>query len=144
MNELMRNAGGSYGMFDELARIQDDFNRLFDVRSGTNYPPINAWQSADDIVIEAELPGVNPDDVVISVQNNTLTLSGERRTEKPAGDDIVTYIKERPEGGFSRSLQLPYRIESDKVTANYRNGVLRIVLPRAEDDKPRKISVSAE
>lgn len=144
MTGLMRRAGRPYTLFDELARIQDDFNNLFDASGGGGYPLMNAWQSADDIIIEAELPGVEPADVDLSVQNNVLTISGERKQEQPTGENVAVYVKERPFGRFTRSIQLPHRVDSAKVQAQYRNGVLRIRLPRAEEDKPRKISVNAE
>lgn len=140
----------TYGMvpeLDDLLSMQDEFNRVFsNMGTGTRadgwHPPIDGWVADDNLVIEMEVPGVDPKAVDISVKGDMLTVTGERPVEA-LGEKATVYRRERNAGKFSRSLELPFGVDSAKVTAHYRNGVLRITLPRAEADKPRKISVEA-
>lgn len=135
--------------FREMERLRREMNALFDqVDRGPRlglaggYPAMNAWANADGVIITAELPGIDPDDLEIAVQNNTLTLSGQRGQE--ALDEEITYHRrERGSGQFQRTFQLPFEVEADEVEASYTNGVLSITLPRAESDKPKKIQVRA-
>jgi len=93
-------------------------------------------------VITAEVPGVSADEIDISVVGETLTLSGERKPEDLEGG-VRYHRRERGGGRFSRSIELPFRVDADKVEAAYDKGILRVTLPRAEADKPRKITVRA-
>ena len=106
------------------------------------YPPVNVWYSDDQIVVDAELPGVDPAQVAVTLQDDELTLSGTRPAA-PAEEGQTFHRQERPYGRFARVLTLPFRGEPARVTATYRNGILRITVPRAETDKPRKIEVKA-
>jgi len=133
-----------YG-FGNIWRLQDEMNRLFDERFGSSsrFPAMNVWAGQDDVVVEAEVPGMEPKDVEITVTGSTLTISGQRQPETVKENEVY-HRRERRYGAFSRSLELPYSVDADKVKAVFRNGVLRVTLPRAEEDKPRKISVKAE
>ncbi|MCE9614276.1 MAG: Hsp20/alpha crystallin family protein [Lentisphaerae bacterium] len=147
MIRMVNNYQGPWSLLDDLVSMQDDFNRLFDDRNGVSrfgrrsYPPVNVWQSADSVIVDAELPGVDPNAVEISVVDGALTLSGKRAGELDQAETV--HQRERQEGEFSRTIQLPYRVDADKVLATYRNGVLRVTLPRAESDKPKRIQVKA-
>src|SRR5690606_31893910 len=93
-----------------------------------------------DVVLTAELPGVNPDDLDVSVVGDTVTLSGRR--EPDASDDDARYHRrERWHGDFTRTLQLPFRIDVENVDATFKKGVLMLTLPRADEDRPRRIEI---
>lgn len=106
------------------------------------YPAINVWTNEDGAVVTAELPGVAPGEIDISVVGDTLTLSGRREAED-GGDGGTYHRRERRHGRFSRAVKVPFPVEPDGVEAEFENGVLSIRLPRLEADKPRKISVRA-
>ena len=93
-------------------------------------------------MLTIELPGVDPEDLDISIVSDSLTLSGERPLEQDG--DVKYHRRERWHGSFSRTMQMPFRVDSENVEANFRNGVLEVLLPRAEEDKPRRISVAAQ
>jgi len=130
--------------------MQEDMNRVFSDRgyerplrrSRPTYPLLNVWSSADGIVIDAELPGVDPKDVDVSVLGDELTLRGKVNVQE-SGRNETYHRRERPTGEFVRTLQLPFRANAGAVKASYRNGVLRLTVPRAEEEKPRKIAVEA-
>ena len=103
------------------------------------YPAMNVWTNEDGAFVTAELPGVAPEDINISVVNETLTVSGTRQRDEVEG--ATYHRRERSQGKFTRSFELPFRIEGDQVEASFENGVLHIALPRAEADKPKKITV---
>lgn len=131
--------------FKEMERFQRQLNRLvyngLEGRVG-EFPPVNICATEDGCVVTAEIPGVDADSLDISVVNETLTITGERHSEKL--EESKTYHrKERLFGKFARSVELPFQIEADKVEAAFSNGVLTIDLPRAEAEKPRKISVNS-
>jgi len=133
----------------EVERLRREVNRLFEeadrgprLAVAGGYPAMNVWANADGVVVTAELPGIKLDDLDIAVQGNTLTLQGVREPEQLEEGDRY-HRRERPSGRFQRVFQLPYEIEVDKVEATYEAGVLRLLLPRAEADKPRKIEVRA-
>ncbi len=146
---LMRPFSRMYSPWREMARMRRDMNRLLAAPSrwpawGTapSYPAMNVWTDQDGVVVSAELPGVDPQELDISVQNDTLTVRGSRAPDEvPEGGTY--HRRERGSGSFTRSLQLPFQVESDKVQASYQKGVLNIALPRAEADKPKKITVQA-
>ena len=149
---MLRRSFAPYGdtsPWREVERLQREVNRLFSDtfslaggRTAPSYPAMNVWNNEDGIVVTAELPGVNPEDIDISVVGDTLTISGSRRPlELKEGERY--HRRERRYGTFSRSFQLPFRVESDDVEAVFDNGVLHLSLPRAEVDKPKKISVKS-
>ncbi|PTQ66519.1 Hsp20/alpha crystallin family protein [Celeribacter persicus] len=120
-----------------------DFDRVSPSRLAQPvFPAVNVWQSDEAVAITAELPGVDPADIDISVKENVLTLSGERKApEVPEG--ARWHRNERGFGRFARSVRLPFVAADDKVEARMTNGVLRIVVGRPEEDKPRKIEIKA-
>lgn len=137
--------GRLWNSWQELNRLQNEVNRLF---SGAlesrpaGYPRLRVWTNDDEAMIHAELPGMKSEDIEISVLGDSVTLSGER---KPAqASDVTFHRREREHGQFTRALQLPFRIEADKVNAEFRNGVLELRLPRASADKPKRISVKVD
>ena len=137
-------------VFDELESIQEDVNRLlsgeeaprFARRARAAYPPLNVWSTAEGLVIDAEMPGVDPRDVEISVVGDELSLHGKVNVQEPAAGETVLR-RERPAGEFQRTLQLPFRANAGAVKATFKNGVLRIAVPRSEEEKPRKIAIEA-
>ena len=147
MINMVTTPFGPWGLLSDLVSLQDEFNRLLDdgsvaYRYGRHrFPPVNVWQSADRVIVDAEIPGVEPDAVQIDVANGEVTISGKRPALDAESDAV--YQRERPAGEFSRSVRLPYRVDADQVTATYRNGVLRVTLPRTEADRPRRIQVKA-
>ncbi len=142
----------SPSLWEEMDKLQREMNRMFDSRltnrldrplSSHDFPAMNVWTKADvGQVITAEVPGMNVDNLDIKVVGETLTISGSRPA--PTKDENIRYHRqERGYGSFTRTIQLPFPIDVDKVEANYEKGVLKIWLPRAESDKPRKIAVKA-
>jgi len=93
-------------------------------------------------VITAELPGIDPSDIDITVKNNVLTLAGERRAPE-VGEDAVWHRRERGFGRFSRAIRLPFPARDEQVEARFANGVLRVAVSRPEEDKPRRIEIKA-
>lgn len=120
-----------------------DFDRFTPTRTAQPvFPAVNVWQGEEAVAVTAELPGVNPADVDISVKDNVLTITGERRAQQvPEG--ARWHRNERSFGKFSRSVRLPFAASDDKVEARMTNGVLRIVVGCPEEDKPRKIEIKA-
>jgi HSP20 family protein len=133
-----------------MERLRREMNALFDQvdrgpRLGVSggYPAMNIWANAEGVIVTAELPGIEIDDLEISVHNNTLTLRGQRSQEDVGDEDVTFHRRERGTGQFQRTFQLPFEVEADEVEATYENGVLNVTLPRAEADKPKKITVRA-
>jgi len=128
-----------------IRRLQDEMNRVFadyDRPRAATFPPVNIWSDQNGLVVTAELPGMEPNDLEISALNDTLTIRGERPA--PAAEEGHTWHRrERRFGRFQRTLQLPFGIDPDSVDASFRDGVLRISLARPEEEKPRKIEVKA-
>jgi HSP20 family protein len=126
----------------EVDRLFSDSFSLAGGRTAPSYPAINVWTNEEGAVLTAELPGVDPQDIDISVVGDTLTLSGDRQ---PAAleDGDKYHRRERGYGKFNRSFQLPFKVETDHVEAIFEKGVLHLSLPRAEADKPKKISVKS-
>jgi HSP20 family protein len=102
---------------------------------------MNIWTDENNAILTAELPGVKTEDIDISVEDEMLTLRGSRQRDEL--DEVTTYHRrERRFGPFSRTFRLPFRVEADAVEATFKNGVLSVVLPRAQADRPRKIAVT--
>jgi HSP20 family protein len=125
----------------EMDRMLSDWPSSSGWTAAPAYPAMNVWTNQEGAVVTAELPGVSPEDIDISVVNETLTVTGTRQPEEIEG--ATYHRRERSKGKFTRSFQLPFRIEGDQVEAAFERGVLHITLPRAEADKPKKISVKA-
>jgi len=127
-----------------MKRLQEEMNRLFGSylpeQAGSAFPAINLWAEKDNALLTAEIPGIDPENINISVARDTITLSGEKPEDKGVkGKDY--HRSERMTGTFSRTIQLPFRVDGSKVDANYHNGILRAHLPRLEEDKPKQISI---
>mgnify|MGYP001581998692 CR=1 FL=1 len=123
----------------EMDKIFSDFNQPI----AREVPPVNAWIGEADAVVTAELPGMDLNKMEISVVGDTLTISGAREVEALKEGESY-HRQERQCGNFSRSLQLPFHVDADKVKAVYEKGVLNITLPRSEAEMPRKISIKGE
>jgi len=136
----------SWEPLDQLRRLQRDMGRaLTDAWRGLTtrvFPALNIWTGRDDAVVTVELPGVDASKLDLSVVGDTLTISGSRESDQLEEGQAFSR-RERESGEFSRTVQLPFRVEADKVTAHYAKGVLRITLPRLEADRPKQISVKA-
>ena len=131
--------------FVELRRMQSEMNRLFtgfSAATAREFPPINIWLGDNSVVITAELPGVTRDDLNLSLQEDVLTLEGSRplKTQQP---EVKWHRRERAYGTFARTVQLPFRVDADKVQARFDNGILEIELERLEADRPKKIQIRA-
>ncbi|MGI6525558.1 MAG: Hsp20/alpha crystallin family protein [Bdellovibrionota bacterium] len=128
--------------FDSLRRLQEEFGDIIwdtvrEVSSG--HPAINVFYDKNKATLEAELPAVKKEDLEIEVLGNSVTLKGSRKRSE--ADSALR--EERSFGAFSRNIQLPFEINSNGVEATLQNGILTIVLPRKEEDKPRKVQISA-
>jgi HSP20 family protein len=147
MRMMVRRPYGTYASpWREMRRMQREMDRLMNrdslgVAAAPCYPAMNVWTNEDGAVATAELPGFSPDDINISVEGDTLTVSGARAPEDVG--EARYHRRERGCGRFTRSFQLPFQVEGDAVEATFERGVLRIDLPRAEADKPKKIAVKA-
>jgi HSP20 family protein len=131
--------------FIELRRMQSEMNRLssgFGATTARDFPPINIWLGDNSVVVTAELPGVACDEVTISLQEDVLMLEGKREP-KLQQDNVNWQRRERAYGTFSRAVQLPFRVDPEKVQARFDNGILEIELERLEADRPKKIEIRA-
>ena len=132
----------------EMDQLQREMNHLFETSIGQrpfgslSFPAINIWTSEEGQVITAEMPGVDPKDIEINITADTLTLTGERNPD-PVDGDSRYHRHERDYGKFTRSIQLPFMVDTNKVDANMKDGVLQLRLTRAEADKPKKIAVKS-
>ncbi|HNQ15717.1 MAG TPA: Hsp20/alpha crystallin family protein [Pyrinomonadaceae bacterium] len=139
-----------YDPFRELRSLQDEMNRLFltnysrpedrEIARGVWSPNVDIFENKDQLVLEAELPGLKPEDVNVSIENNVLTIHGERRFEKKDEDDNFHRV-ERAYGSFTRSFTLPPTVSSENVNALFDNGVLRLTLAKREEAKPHRIEI---
>lgn len=140
--------------FRELATMQDRINRIFGdaytrryddgdlTQRGDWLPPVDIFENANqEIVLKAELPGITREDIDLRVENNTLTIRGERKHDTEVKQEQYHRV-ERSYGSFSRSFSLPTRIDTEKVRAEFKDGVLSITLPVKAEAKPRQIEVA--
>jgi HSP20 family protein len=129
-----------------LPELQDELERLFTfpllASNGTApwVPALDVYEEKDNYVVEVELPGANKDDVKLSLEQGTLTITGERKREAKR-EGTEAYHCERFQGRFQRTINLPETIAADKVTAQYKDGVLTVTLPKHEAAKPRQIDI---
>ena len=134
--------------FTEMNRLRREMDRLFDwggtrpLYARSTFPSLNIWENDDNLFVEAELPGFALDDLDIMVSgDNQLSVSGERKTPELEGG--TWHGRERGFGKFNRAIELPGYVDSGKVSAELKNGVLTITLPKREEVKPRRIEVRA-
>jgi HSP20 family protein len=141
-----------YDPFRDLRTLQEEVNRLFStnltrafgdegIARGAWAPSVDIYENKDQIVLEAELPGMKQEDFDLSIENNVITLRGERKFEKTEDTDNYHRV-ERSYGSFTRSFTLPQTVSAEGATAEYNNGVLRVTLPKREETKARRIQVS--
>ena len=136
----------------ELFGLHNSINRMFNdffsptVRSdeavsiwGWN-PVVDIYENEENIVIKAELPGVDKNDIVVDVKGRVLTLKGERSTDNAMKEDNY-YRQERSYGKFERAFALPVEVDPDKIKADYKDGVLKIDIPKTEENKPRQVTI---
>lgn len=136
--------------FVEMERLKREMDRLFSDAMGRGpaapasgvFPALNVNEDADKVYVQAELPGFKPEDLDISVEKETLTLRGERKSEEVA--DASYHRRERRTGRFHKALTLPYAVNTDGVQAEFKDGVLKLILPKAEHVKPKKIAIKTE
>ncbi len=128
-------------MFDEFFS-EERFPALFG-QEGFAFPAIDVYDDGDKIVVKAELPGVNKDDIEIVVKDNELVIKGEKKKEEEVKEENY-YYSERSFGRFVRSIRLPVEIKADEVKARFKNGILEIELPKVEEARPKEIKVQVE
>ena len=134
-----------------LPALQDQVNRLFEDnfsrdRSGhadmeTWAPVVDIYETENELVVKADLPGLQDKDIDVRVENNTLTIRGERKFEKDVNEDNYLRV-ERVYGSFMRSFTLPNTVSSESIRAEYRNGVLILHMAKREESKPKQIKIS--
>lgn len=134
--------------FDRFTSLRDEVNRLFESTWPARETGVSGWTPAldvfddkDSVVVKVELPGLNKDAINISLDKGVLTISGERKQERETKEG-ETFRSERTFGKFRRSVTLPTPVDSSKVSASYKDGVLTVELPKAEEAKPKQIAVS--
>jgi HSP20 family protein len=138
--------------FDSFNRLHSRINELFDenvgraralpsATAGVWLPPVDILESKEAYLIRAELPGMKKEDVHLEVNDGTLTVSGERKAEA-LSNGVESHRTERVHGRFSRSFYLPQTVQQDGIKATYRDGILEIHVPKAEEAKPRQIAIS--
>jgi len=141
--ELTRSGG-------ELERMKREMNRLFSdffgkgtssFRTGV-FPPVNLGEDSENLYLRSELPGIQPEDIEISVEGDTITLKGERKLQ--AAENVSFHRREREGGRFRRIVTLSTKIDTDAVKAVFKNGVLKIVLPKVAEARPKQIKVATE
>ena len=138
--------------FRELAALQNEMSRWMSPLTGTTpgnggsstwLPAVDVWETDDALVLSFDLPGVREDEIPIELDDNVLTVSGEReRTSEHSNDRFYRF--ERRFGAFSRSVTLPQGVEEDAIQANYANGVLEVRVPKPEESKPRRIQIGRQ
>ena len=140
--------------FRDLISIQDRMNRLFEqtlartreeegIAASTWMPAVDIYETPDQVVMKAELPGLTREDIEINVRDNTLSLRGQRKFEKDVKEENYLRI-ERAYGSFQRSFTLPVTIQQDKIKAVFRDGVLEMSLPKAEEARPKQIKIDVK
>lgn len=141
----------TWSPFDRLTSLRDEIDRLFDLSlpefgrgnalfSGWN-PSVDVYQDKDHVFVKAELPGMKKEDIDISLERGMLLFSGERKHEEEQKGEGGAFRSERFFGRFQRSIALPTEVDGNKVTASYKDGVLTVTLPKAEEVKAKHIDV---
>ena len=127
----------------EMRELQREMNSILDSaygRTEETMPACNVWAGDDDLMVTCEMPGVSMDDLHIAVMGDTLQLQGQRKPQEDV-ERAAYHRRERRVGTFSRTVQLPARVDPEKVEADYRDGVLYVTLPKAAAEKPRRIEI---
>jgi HSP20 family protein len=144
MHMLLSDFGRiGFDPFLEMRRMQQEMNQRLaglTADAAQEFPPIILWVGEDSVAVTAELPGISPDEVDLTVRENTLTLKGVREP-RVEDDKSVWHRRERTYGSFSRTVQLPFRVNPEHVEAHFDNGLLEVELRRPEADRPKKIQI---
>ena len=136
--------------FRELAQLQDRVNRLFQetgsgreegIATSSFVPPVDIYETEHEIVLKMEVPGVEQKDLDIRIENQTITIRGERKFEKEVKEENFHRV-ERRYGSFQRSFGLPNTVNPEQVTADYENGILKVKLGKRAEEKPKQIKVN--
>ena len=139
-----------FNTFHGLSGLQEQVNRLFDTsfpRRGDNSalttwaPAVDIYETENELVVKSDLPDVDENDLDVRIENNTLTIRGERKFEKKVAEENYLRV-ERTYGSFSRSFSLPSTVNSEATKAEYKNGVLTVELPKRAESKPKQIKVN--
>ena len=147
MNSVIR-----WEPFRNVSSLQEQFSRLFDTsfpgRSSesdltTWAPAVDIQETENELVLKADLPGIEEKDIDVRIENNTLTIRGERKFEKQVNEDNYLRV-ERSYGSFSRSFSLPNTINTEAIHAEYKNGVLTVQMPKRAESKPKQVKVNVE
>jgi HSP20 family protein len=146
-----RQLGRSWDPFHDLGRLQGELDQLFEVtglgrpflaQRERRFPLVNVVTNERESILYAELPGVELKDLEITLSGNSLTLKGERKADGDVPEEKY-YRRERGAGPFGRSVELPHKVDADRVQATLENGILKILLPKAPEVQPRRIEVKA-
>jgi HSP20 family protein len=138
-------------LFGDLTDMQQEMNRLFDeffgerrtgMSEGQWIPAVDVSENESEMVLRAELPGMTNDDIEVNLQDNVLTLKGEKKQEKKEDKENFHRL-ERSYGSFTRSFSLPAGVKQEDIKATFKDGILEISLPKAEEEKPQKIAITA-
>ena len=139
--------------FREFERVRRQMDRLWDSflegglrrrsEEGEWLPSLDVAETKSELVVKAEAPGLDPKDIDISLSDGVLTIKGEKRQEKEE-KEADYHLVERSYGSFTRSVQLPREVQSDKISASYKNGILKITLPKSEEAKKKEIKIKVE
>jgi len=140
--------------FREFERVRREMDHLWDsffewrpavaATEGREWlPALDLAETDKDLIVKCEVPGIDGKDIDISLTDNLLTIKGEKAQEKEGKEENYHFV-ERSYGSFSRSIELPKAVNSEKITASYKNGILRIVLPKSEETKKKEIKVKVE
>jgi len=141
--------------FRNVAALQDRINRIFDesfsrtadvdddISMSAWKPSVDIYETDEAIILKAELPGINKEDVSVEIKDNVLTLRGERVEDKEIKEGSY-FRKERCFGTFSRAFNLQHRVQPDKIKAKFKDGILEIEIPKPEEEKPKQITVNVE
>ena len=144
---LFRPWAAAPGGFDQLRREMDDLFSRFGAASAASgdwrgvFPAVNLYETADAYQLTAELPGVAPEEIRVSLEGSTVVLEGERKIDYASRKETSLHRRERQAGAFRRAFELPVAVDSEKVEAVHRNGVLTLRLPKTPEAQPRQISV---
>jgi len=134
-------------VFNEMDRLRREVNGLFSnygrASGATTFPLLNAYDNNDNIVITAELPGLTKEQVDVTFSDGVLTISGKQDIPSQL-KEMAVIRKERSEGDFEKTLRIPTKIDQDKISASFSNGILTITMPKAEEVKPKTISIEAK
>ena len=137
--------GGGHSPWTDLERMENEMNRMlsrYAYPSSSEFPAFNIWGAPDQAVVTTEIPGIESDSIDISVAGSTLTVRGSREPESIREGESY-HRRERWYGKFSKTIELPFAIQADKVEARFAKGILSITLPRSEAEKPKKVLVKS-